>query len=53
MNQINIPYKLRILNTNDEVFEELLSFIQELGCSKVALMTSKTPNHLITNDLEN
>ncbi len=52
MNQINIPYKLRILNTNDEVFEELLSFIQELGCSKVALMTSKTPNHLITNDLE-
>ena len=52
MNQINIPYKLRILNTNDEVLEELLSFIKELGCSKVALITSKTPTNLITNDLE-
>lgn len=52
MNQINIPYRLRILNSNKEVSNELINFIQEQGFSRVAIITTKTPNHLITNDLE-
>ena len=52
MNQINLPHKLRILNSNKEVAEELIAFIRELGFSKVVLITTKTPNYLITNDLE-
>ncbi|MBI3591048.1 MAG: iron-containing alcohol dehydrogenase family protein [Candidatus Melainabacteria bacterium] len=52
MSQINIPDKLRILNSNQEVSEELISFITEKGFLKIALITTKTPNHLIANDLE-
>lgn len=52
MNQISLPYKLRILNSNKEVAEELIAFIKEQGFSKVVLITTKTPNYLITNDLE-
>lgn len=52
MNQINLPYKLRILNSNKEVAQELIAFIKEQGFSKVVLITTKTPNYLITNDLE-
>ena len=52
MNQINIPYKLKILNSNQEIANELLDLINEHGFSKVALITTKTPNHLITSYLE-
>lgn len=52
MNQINIPYKLKILNSNQEIANELLHFIDEQGYSKIALITTKTPNYLITNELE-
>ena len=52
MNQINIPYKLRILNSNEEIANELLDLINEHGFSKIALITTKTPNYLITNELE-
>ena len=52
MNSINIPYKLQILNSNKEIADELIAFIKEKGFSNVALITTKTPNHLITNELE-
>lgn len=52
MNQINIPYKLKILNSNNELANELTNFIEEEGFTRVALITSKTPNHLLTNALE-
>ena len=52
MTQINIPYRLRILSSNQEVGEELINLINEQGFSKVALITTTTPNYLITNDLE-
>lgn len=52
MNRINIPYKLRILNSNKEVTNELLNLIQEHDYSNVALITTKTPNYLITNEIE-
>src|SRR3989338_1678824 len=52
MNQINIPYKLRILDSNKAVAQELINFIKEQGYSKIALITTKTPNYLITNELE-
>ena len=52
MNQINIPYTLQILGSNEEVAGELSKFIQEQGFSSAALITSKTPTHLITNELE-
>jgi len=52
MNSINIPDKLRLLNSNLEVVEELLVFIKEQNFKKIALITSKTPNHLITSELE-
>lgn len=52
MNQINIPYKLKILNSNNEIAVELTNFIEEEGFTKIALITSKTPNHLLTNSLE-
>ena len=52
MTQINIPYRLRILSSNQEVGEELINLINEQGFSKVAFITTTTPNHLITNDLE-
>ncbi len=52
MNQINIPYKLKILNSNNEVANELIKFINEEEYRNVAFITSKTPNHLITNALE-
>lgn len=52
MNTINIPHKLCILNSNKEIIEELVQFINEQGFSRVALITTKTPNHLITNELE-
>ncbi len=52
MNSVNIPDKLRLLNSNSEIASELIDFIKENGFSKIALVTSKTPNHLITNDLE-
>ena len=52
MTQINIPYKLRILNSNQEVGDELLEIINEHGYSKIAIITTKTPNYLITNELE-
>lgn len=52
MNSVNIPDKLRLLNSNSEIANELISFIKEQGFSKIALLTSKTPNHLITNELE-
>lgn len=52
MNQINIPYKLCICYSNKEVASELVGFIQEQGLSKIAIITTKTPNHLITNELE-
>ena len=52
MNQINIPQRLRMLRSNNEVASELISFIQEQNFSSVALVTTGTPNHLITNDLE-
>ena len=52
MNPINIPYKLEILSSNKELIEKLVRFVQEQGFSKIALITSKTPTNLITNDLE-
>lgn len=52
MTQINVPHRLRILNSNKEIANELLDFISEEGFSKVALITTKTPNHLIANELE-
>lgn len=52
MSQINIPQRLRMLKSNDEVASELISFIQEQNFSSVALVTTGTPNHLITNDIE-
>jgi len=52
VNSINIPDKLRLLNSNSEIANELISFIKEHGFSKVALITTKTPNYLITNELE-
>lgn len=52
MNQINIPSRLSILNSNQEIAGELISFIQDQGFSKIALITTKTPTHLITNELE-
>ncbi len=52
MNSVNIPDKLRLLNSNKEVAEELIDFIKEQGFSKIALITTKTPNYLITNELE-
>ena len=52
MNPVNIPDKLRLLNSNSEIALELISFIKEEGFSKIALLTTKTPNHLITNELE-
>ena len=52
MNQINIPYKLQILNSNKEILEELIALIKEEGFTNIALITSKTPNQLITNELE-
>ena len=52
MNSANIPYKLEILNSNSEITNELINFIKEEGFSKVALISSKTPTHLITNNIE-
>ena len=52
MNQINIPYKLHIANSNKEIADELVRLIQEHRFSKVALITTKTPSQLITNELE-
>lgn len=52
MNQINVPYKLKILNSNKEVIDELIAVLYEKGFSKVALITTRTPNYLITNELE-
>ena len=52
MNQINIPYRLQILNSNKEVASELIGFIQEQNFSRVAFITTKTPNQLIANELE-
>lgn len=52
MNSINIPDKLKLLNSNKEMANELKSFIKEQNFSKIAFITTKTPNHLITNELE-
>ena len=52
MNSINIPYKLQTLNSNKEIADELIVFIKEQGFSSIALITTKTPNNLITNELE-
>lgn len=52
MNSVNIPDKLRLLNSNSEVALELIDFIKERKFSKIALITTKTPNYLITNELE-
>ena len=52
MNSVNIPDRLRLLNSNKEVSEELIAFIKEQGFSKIALVTTKTPTGLITNELE-
>ncbi len=52
MSKINIPQRLKMLRSNDEVACELISFIQEQNLSSVALVTTGTPNHLITNDIE-
>ena len=52
MNSVNIPDKLRLLNSNKEVADELIGFIKEQGFSKIAFVTTKTPNILITNELE-
>ena len=52
MNPINIPYRLEFLNSNKELSNELIRFIKEEGFSKVAIITSKTPTYLITNELE-
>lgn len=52
MNQINIPYKLSILNSNQELINELLHFINEQGFSRIAIITSKTPAHLLTDEIE-
>lgn len=52
MNQINIPYKLRVLQSNAEVINELLQIIEEENIKKIVFITSKTPNSLITNSLE-
>ncbi|MBI2995843.1 MAG: iron-containing alcohol dehydrogenase family protein [Candidatus Melainabacteria bacterium] len=52
MNTINVPHNLCILNSNKEVADKLINFINEEGFSKVALITTKTPNYLITNELE-
>lgn len=53
MNHINVPIKLKILHSNEEVANELLSIINELGAKNVALISTTTPTHLITNYLEN
>ena len=52
MNSINIPSILRIVNSNKEVADELVDFIEQEGFKKIAIITTKTPNHLITNELE-
>ena len=41
-----------MLNSNNEIASELISFLQEQNLSSVALVTTGTPNHLITNDIE-
>ncbi len=51
-NQINIPQKLKFLHSNNEVANELIEFIDQEEFRNVAFITSKTPNHLITNALE-
>lgn len=52
MNRIDIPLKLKILSSNEEVISELITFIQGNNFNKVALITTRTPNHLITNEIE-
>ena len=52
MNHINVPIKLKILHSNEEVANVLLETIYEIGASKIALISTKTPTHLITNMLE-
>lgn len=52
MNQVNIPYKLSILNSNQEVFNELFKLVNEQGLQKIAIITSKTPAHLIADEIE-
>ncbi len=52
MNSINIPDKLKLLNSNKEMADEFITFIKEQSFSKIAFITTKTPNHLITNELE-
>ena len=52
MNPINIPYKLEMVSSNKELCSEVTNFIKEQGFSKIAIITSKTPTYLITNDLE-
>ena len=52
MNSISIPLKLSILSSNKEISDELISFIHEEGFSNIALITTKTPTHLITDELE-
>ena len=52
MNQISIPYKLRLLNSNKEVSDELIEIIKEYKFLRVAIITTKTPTHLISDSLE-
>lgn len=52
MTQISIPYKLSILNSNQELINELLHFTNEQGFRRIAIITSKTPAHLLTDEIE-
>ena len=52
MNAVNIPDRLCLLNSNKEITEELVFFLKEQNFKNIALITSKTPNHLITNEIE-
>lgn len=52
MNHINIPTKLCILHSNQDVALELLKTINEIGASNIAIISSKTPAHLITDETE-
>lgn len=52
MTQINIPVKLRILHSNEDIAKELFECCQEFNATKIAFISSKTPSHIITDELE-
>lgn len=52
MNQINVPHKLKLFDSSEELFKELLKTLNERSFKRIAIITSPTPTHLITSNLE-